>query len=231
MAPRSGGRHGVGAEILNYLPASFCFFEPARPFNVPPPPKSPGREQHRRRHEQQHSGQQQAMDPPEAGPKVDGVRVAVRVRPLMEREKTQSADSPLAWRVTDAEIAQSYAGKPVPANSFLFDHVFNQVSTNEQVFDSLARPIVHAAIEGYNSWCVRTNPHRLFAVICLLLLPANCDYATNPGCFPFRYFFYLTRPLSGIQLLRLWVRQSKLCASLHRQLLFFTSLEIVPTFH
>jgi centromeric protein E len=83
--------------------------------------------------------------------KVDGVRVAVRVRPLNAREKARAADSPLNWRVGQTEIAQSCSGRPVPANTFSFDHVFNEKSTNAEVFENLAQPLVAAALEGYNA--------------------------------------------------------------------------------
>jgi centromeric protein E len=91
------------------------------------------------------------MEAAEAEARVDGVRVAVRVRPLNERETARAADSPLEWRVGDSEIAQAVSGRPVPANTFSFDHVFDQTSTNADVFSSLAKPVVRAALDGYNA--------------------------------------------------------------------------------
>lgn len=92
-----------------------------------------------------------AMEAAAAEPKVDGVRVAVRVRPLNARESARAADSPLDWRVGPAEIAQAVSGRAVPANTFAFDHVFGQAATNGDVFAQLAQPVVAAALDGYNA--------------------------------------------------------------------------------
>ncbi len=91
------------------------------------------------------------MELDESNAKVDGVRVAVRVRPLNARERARAVDSQLGWHVDSHELAQTMSGRPVPANSFAFDHVFDEKSDNAAVFENLARPVVGAALEGYNA--------------------------------------------------------------------------------
>jgi centromeric protein E len=82
---------------------------------------------------------------------VDAIRVAVRVRPLNARELSQVADSPMEWHVDKSEITQTMTGKPVSANAFSFDHVFDETADNATVFENLAKPVVHAALDGYNA--------------------------------------------------------------------------------
>lgn len=81
----------------------------------------------------------------------DGVRVAVRVRPLNEREKSLGAGpAGTAWALTPTSMTQLYEQRPVSGNSFAFDHVFLQDVNNEQVYKELAAPVVLSTVEGVN---------------------------------------------------------------------------------
>lgn len=83
-------------------------------------------------------------------PTSDAVRVSVRVRPLNSREKAAVAGAKTSWSVTSSSITQVFGEKPVPANSFSFDHVFEPHVPNSQVYSALAEPVVKSATEGIN---------------------------------------------------------------------------------
>lgn len=91
------------------------------------------------------------MEPEPTQAREDGIRVAVRVRPLNSREQARAVDSSLEWNIGKTEIAQILSGRPVPANTFAFDQVFDETANNEDVFENLARPVVQAALEGFNA--------------------------------------------------------------------------------
>lgn len=91
------------------------------------------------------------MDSTDVGPRVDGVRVAVRVRPLNEREKSNALSSAFDWRITGSNITQTVSGRPAANSSYEFDRVFDKTADNATVFENLARPVVHAALDGYNA--------------------------------------------------------------------------------
>eukprot|EP00178_Gracilaria_changii_P016740 TRINITY_DN48072_c0_g1_i1.p1 TRINITY_DN48072_c0_g1~~TRINITY_DN48072_c0_g1_i1.p1 ORF type:complete len:726 (+),score=89.20 TRINITY_DN48072_c0_g1_i1:85-2262(+) len=86
-----------------------------------------------------------------SSPTRDRVQVAVRLRPLLKRELCLSGDTQSTfWSLSPTSITQYINGKPVPFHSFSFDHVFLQNTTNETVFDTVARPVVASAIDGIN---------------------------------------------------------------------------------
>lgn len=81
----------------------------------------------------------------------DGVRVAVRVRPLNEREKSLGAGPVgVAWGLTPTSMTQLVDQRPVSGNSFAFDHVFLEGVDNETVYKELAAPVVLSTVEGVN---------------------------------------------------------------------------------
>ncbi|KAI0559641.1 Kinesin motor [Gracilaria domingensis] len=84
-------------------------------------------------------------------PSDDAVQVAVRVRPLNAREKAVHLNPALpSWQLSPSSITQSVNQKPVLANCFSFDHVFQPGVQNLNVFDAIAKPVVASAIDGIN---------------------------------------------------------------------------------
>lgn len=79
------------------------------------------------------------------------VKVAVRCRPFNKREKGMSAKS-----VVEVEGGKVVAltdpdgRKADEPRSFVFDHSYYMDSTQEEVFEDLAKPIVEKALVGYN---------------------------------------------------------------------------------
>ncbi|KAL2711624.1 kinesin-related protein 4 [Vespula squamosa] len=79
----------------------------------------------------------------------DSIKVAIKVRPLIKREKDENL--PKQWAVqgnyivsTDAEMKKRGDG------GFHFDHIFDEITKNKDVFDTVVKPIVDAAVNGFN---------------------------------------------------------------------------------
>ncbi|KMQ97228.1 centromere-associated protein e [Lasius niger] len=79
----------------------------------------------------------------------DSIKVAIKVRPLIKRERDENL--PIQWMVqgntivaTDVELRKRGDG------GFQFDHIFDTNTSNNDVFDNIVRPIVDAAVNGFN---------------------------------------------------------------------------------
>lgn len=76
---------------------------------------------------------------------MSNIKVAVRVRPPMERE-LRNGEKPV-WTVRENAIFLE-SGK---YNAFhTFDHIFGYDSTNQDVYDKYCHPIVEAVMQGFN---------------------------------------------------------------------------------
>ncbi|XP_058885630.1 centromere-associated protein E isoform X2 [Acipenser ruthenus] len=77
------------------------------------------------------------------------VKVCVRVRPLIQREKIdiQEAEEavPLYWKTDKHAVCQVDGTK-----SFNFDRVFNTDETTDKLYQDVAQPLVVSAVNGYN---------------------------------------------------------------------------------
>jgi len=85
------------------------------------------------------------------------VRVAVRVRPQVRRSKEHAAcvtcdGSTIVLQVPD-QVSADGQKKRSPVKRFAFDHVYDQSSTQEEIFDTIGRPVLRDVTEGYNA-CV-----------------------------------------------------------------------------
>lgn len=82
----------------------------------------------------------------------ESVTVGVRIRPLNERELS-SRNPHLAFDVNeDNEIQRVHRSvSSAPAHNYRYDNVFGNQSTNEQVYNDLACPIVDSALAGFNA--------------------------------------------------------------------------------
>lgn len=82
----------------------------------------------------------------------DNVVVGVRVRPLNARETSGGARH--AWKLGENSIVRAdgkNASSKLPQHQFLYDSVFKPDTTNEEVYDSVAAPIVEGALGGFNA--------------------------------------------------------------------------------
>ncbi|XP_014207511.1 kinesin-related protein 4 [Copidosoma floridanum] len=78
----------------------------------------------------------------------DSIQVAIKVRPLIKREIDDNLKS--QWTVVDKVIAPVDPEIKRGDCSFQFDHIFDPKKTNVDVFETVVRPIVDAAVKGFN---------------------------------------------------------------------------------
>ncbi|XP_043276548.1 kinesin-related protein 4 [Venturia canescens] len=79
---------------------------------------------------------------------MDSIKVAIKVRPLIKREKEENLL--MQWAVQDNSIAPLDPELKKRGEPFFFDHIFDTCRTNYDVFDVIAKPIVEAAMTGIN---------------------------------------------------------------------------------
>lgn len=79
------------------------------------------------------------------------VQVAVRCRPVNAEEKKTGQASVVTCDLENKAVKVAYgpAGKKI-MKSFNFDKVFGMYSRQEEVFDSIVKPIVDEALAGFN---------------------------------------------------------------------------------
>ncbi|XP_039304162.1 kinesin-related protein 4 [Solenopsis invicta] len=79
----------------------------------------------------------------------DSIKVAIKVRPLIKREKDDNLS--LQWTTQGNTIVASDTELKKRADGgFEFDHIFDMNATNNDVFNDVVRPIVDAAVNGFN---------------------------------------------------------------------------------
>uniref|UniRef100_A0A182YFI4 Uncharacterized protein n=1 Tax=Anopheles stephensi TaxID=30069 RepID=A0A182YFI4_ANOST len=74
----------------------------------------------------------------------DNVKVSIKVRPLIKREKDSKLTS--QWRIRDNTIA-TIDGNGDP---FVFDHIFDETVSTRELFDTVCRPVILSALNGIN---------------------------------------------------------------------------------
>ncbi|XP_076639078.1 uncharacterized protein LOC143351460 [Colletes latitarsis] len=79
----------------------------------------------------------------------DSIKVAIRVRPLIKREKDENQT--IQWVVQENTIASTDPEmKKRGDGRFCFDHIFDIDASNSDVFNTIVKPIVDAAVNGIN---------------------------------------------------------------------------------
>ena len=77
------------------------------------------------------------------------VRVAVRCRPLSERERADRQAEVVAVDAAAAQVTLRAAGEaPRP---FTFDRAFGPEAGQAEVYEAMAAPLVESALAGYNA--------------------------------------------------------------------------------
>lgn len=84
-----------------------------------------------------------------ARPASECVRVAVRCRPLNERERAERQAEVVAAEPAAAQVTLRPAGEAPRA--FTFDTVFGPESSQAEVYEAMAAPLVDSALAGYNA--------------------------------------------------------------------------------
>ena len=80
--------------------------------------------------------------------KSESVKVAIRVRPMNKREKEEK--SVICVEVDQTNNTVSVTSPKVDTKTFQFDYVYPMDSTQRQVYDEVAFPIVDSIFQGYN---------------------------------------------------------------------------------
>ena len=79
------------------------------------------------------------------------VAVTIRVRPLNKREKAADTVYEHFKRSNPTSLTEyTPAGQPKPNSTQCYDHVFSPDDSTDDLFDSVAKPIVDSALEGVN---------------------------------------------------------------------------------
>ena len=81
-------------------------------------------------------------------PKSESVKVAIRVRPMNSREKQEK--STICISVDNTNNTVSATSSKNETKTFQFDYVYDMDSTQRQVYDEVAFPIVDSIFQGYN---------------------------------------------------------------------------------
>ncbi|XP_033212363.1 kinesin-like protein KIF3A [Belonocnema kinseyi] len=80
----------------------------------------------------------------------ENVRVVVRVRPLSKKELENNCKKITKIDTLNAEITIENANRGEPPKVFSFDAVFDTNSTQVDIYNETARPIVEKVLQGYN---------------------------------------------------------------------------------
>ncbi|XP_012277725.1 kinesin-like protein KIN-7O [Orussus abietinus] len=79
----------------------------------------------------------------------DSIQVAIKVRPLIKREKEENLK--IQWMVQDKTILPIDSDLRRRAEGgFHFDHIFDADSTNIDIFNNVAKPVIEAVVNGFN---------------------------------------------------------------------------------
>ena len=81
-------------------------------------------------------------------PKSESVKVAVRVRPMNSREKEEN--STICVEVDPSTNQISVSNPKQETKTFQFDYVYPLTSSQREVYDEVAFPIVESIFQGYN---------------------------------------------------------------------------------
>lgn len=81
----------------------------------------------------------------------ESIRVAVRIRDLLPRERDQVKKEPLAW-AWDGSAHQIWPTHGVPpAKKFTFDGVYTPQDDNGAVYASLLSAGIDSVVQGFNA--------------------------------------------------------------------------------
>ncbi len=126
-----------------------------------------------------------------SGSEGEGILVAIRVRPLNEREVSNGQRC--IWRClpTYFSITQTTPeGNPLPdakgSTFFTYDRIFAEAATNKEVYDGVGRRLVSGAVSGVNGTIFaygQTSSGKTFTMqgggqkMC----PSGCNDSNHPG--------------------------------------------------
>jgi hypothetical protein len=78
----------------------------------------------------------------------EGICVAIRMRPLNDRELSGGLSS--VFRVKQNSVEQVKDGQTLEGQVYHYDKVFGETSTNSDVYSYVARDVVKGVVHGIN---------------------------------------------------------------------------------
>ena len=94
------------------------------------------------------------MSQPDSKQESDNVRVAIRCRPISDKEKESSCKIAVEINRLRGEVTVGHqrgrGSNNVAEKTFTFDLVFDMDAAQTEVYNETARPIVESVLEGYN---------------------------------------------------------------------------------
>ena len=80
----------------------------------------------------------------------DNVKVVIRVRPVVEREKSGGNESKVKLCLAVENHQKVTLTRGIEEKNFTFDYVATQDSKQYELFDRIAKPIADSCLQGYN---------------------------------------------------------------------------------
>ena len=78
----------------------------------------------------------------------DNVKVAIRVRPLNDRERSEATKTSVT--ISECQNSVSIEVK-FEQKSFTFDYIATDLISQADIFDTIGKPIADSCLSGYNS--------------------------------------------------------------------------------
>ena len=104
------------------------------------------------------------MSQADAKAESDNVRVAIRCRPLSDKEKESSCQMVVKINRLRGEVMIGHqrgrGSTNVAEKTFTFDIVFDMDAAQTEVYNETARPIVESVLEGYNGEIYSKLPYK-----------------------------------------------------------------------
>jgi len=79
------------------------------------------------------------------------VRAPLQVRPLIGLERAQSCATAVTYPSPNQIQITSAPGASQPTHAYTYDHLYEESTTQQRVFDTSVAPLVNSFFEGYNA--------------------------------------------------------------------------------
>nr|XP_012154349.1 PREDICTED: centromere-associated protein E-like isoform X1 [Megachile rotundata] len=126
----------------------------------------------------------------------NSIKVGIKLRPLNEQEKNDNLS--IRWIVQGNNVVSlDLETRKLGDNKFQFDYIFDTNTTNSIVFNSIVKPIVDGAIDGFNGIIFsygQSNSGKTYTMLGALEEPGIIPHTIN-------YIFHAISNMSGRQFL------------------------------
>ena len=95
----------------------------------------------------------------------DNVKVAVRCRPLNQRETQLKSKYVIDVDSTNNQMVLKKPENMKLTKTFRFDYVYDEKSRQKEVYEDTAYPLVESVLEGYNGTIFAYGMYRIFNIL------------------------------------------------------------------